>query len=91
MKAITIFFILTISALGFSNPSENITRILNSGDGKSYQTAYEVYNVDEEYQLLEYLKLNPKMQTLILFEGQYYDVLHDGEKAVYFKICVLPK
>ncbi len=90
MTRILIVFMLLIPAFGFSAPSESITRILNSGDGKSYHTAYEVYTVDEEYQFIEYLELNPKMQMLTIINGEYFDVLQVGDSLVWFKLITKP-
>ncbi len=88
MKTFALLIMLAISALVFSNPPESIAQILNSGDGKSCNTAFKVSSIEEEYQVLKYLKLNPRMQMLILFEGQYYDALMVGESVVYFKISI---
>lgn len=70
-------------------PSERMVNILNSGDGKSYKTAYEINSIEEEYQLLEHLKLIPTMQMLSIIEGQYYDILVVGDERIYFKL--IPK
>jgi hypothetical protein len=86
MKTIYLLLMLIISASGFSNPPESIARILKSGDGKSHQTAYEVYTIEEEYQLLAYLKLNPIIQMLCIKEGEYFDILQVEKSLIWFKL-----
>ena len=70
------------------NPENNSVESLQFENAK---TAYEVYSIDEEYQLLEHLKLNPKMQMLSIIDGQYFDILQVGEKQIYFKLISKPK
>tara|TARA_B110000037_G_C16903146_1_gene417036 strand:+ start:469 stop:768 length:300 start_codon:yes stop_codon:yes gene_type:complete len=93
MKTLIISILLCFYAIKSkeSFPTERIEIIQNSGDGKSFKTAYEVYSIDEEYQLLEHLKLNPTMQMLSIIEGEYYDILKIGETKIYFKIILEPK
>jgi len=89
-----IFSILLCFSAAVSNasfPTERIATILNSGDGKSAKTAYEVYSIEEEYKLLEHLKLKPKMQMLSIIDGKYYDILVVSETNIYFKIIPKPK
>jgi hypothetical protein len=88
MKTLILSIILCLSAsiTKASFPPERIVDILDSGDGKTAKTAYQVYNVEEEYQLLEYLKLNPKMQMLSIIDGQYYDIIQVGERQIYFQL-----
>lgn len=81
---ILIFFIST-SIFAF-NPPADITKIMKSGDGQSVKTAYEVNSVDEEYELLDYLKLKPIMQKLIVKDGFFYDAITTNVKVIYFKI-----
>lgn len=93
MKTLFISILLCLSA-SFTNasfPSTRIIDILKTGDGKTAQTAYEVYSINEEYQLLEHLKLNPKMQVLSIIDGQFYDILKVGETNIYFKLISKPK
>jgi hypothetical protein len=52
-----------------------IRSIYNSGDGKSFQTAFVVIAVPEEYTLLEVLGLRSGEQILIEHEGSSYDRL----------------
>jgi len=93
MKTLIIALLLCFSAsvIKASFPYERFVNILNSGDGKSAKTAYHVYTIDEEYQLLEALKLNPQMQTLSIIDGQYYDILKVGDKEIYFKLVTKSK
>ncbi len=88
---ISILFCLSASFTNASFPPTRIVDILHSGDGKTPNTAYEVYSIEEEYQLLEHLKLNPTMQMLSIIDGQYYDILKVGEKNIYFKLIPKPK
>ena len=89
LTALLIFLSLSFSIA--KEPPIRVTEIINSGDGKTAKTAYEVYNIDEEYQLLNHLKLNPKMQMLSIIDGQYFDILQVGEIQVYFKLISKPK
>jgi Domain of unknown function (DUF4919) len=50
-----------------------IDSILQSGDGKSEQTAFVVIEVAEEYSLLRALGLRPSNQALIHAQGHSYD------------------
>lgn len=93
MRTLFISFLFCLSA-SFTNasfPPIRITDILNTGDGKTAKTAYVVYNIEEEYQLLEHLKLNPKMQMLSIIDGEYFDILKVGETNIYFKLIPKPK
>jgi hypothetical protein len=83
---IAIFF-----SQGLANePSIRISEILKSGDGKTPETAYIVYSIDEEYRLLTYLGMKPEMQMLSVFEGQYYDILVVEENHIFFKLVRKP-
>lgn len=89
MKSIITVFLIFFISLSFSKakePPTRITEILNSGDGKSAKTAFVVYSIDEEYQLLEHLKLNPKIQMLAIIDGEYFDIILVGETPIYFKL-----
>ena len=87
MKSIftTVLLCLSLSIAIAKEPPIRVTEIINSGDGKTAKTAYE------EYQLLEHLKLNPKMQMHSIIDGQYFDILQVGEKQIYFKLISKPK
>lgn len=91
MKTIILSFLLSLSACATfaSNPTERILKILNTGDGKTAKTAYKVYSIQEEYDILEYLKLQPQMHILKIIDDQYYDVFIVGYKQVYFQF--IPK
>jgi hypothetical protein len=52
-----------------------IRSILDSGDGKSFKTAFLVIAIPEEYILLEVLGLRSGEQVLIEHEGSSYDRL----------------
>ncbi|MFO7790052.1 MAG: DUF4919 domain-containing protein [Bacteroidales bacterium] len=70
-----------------------IDSILESGDGKSAETAYIVINVTEEYRTLEYLDLEMEKQSLVKENGRHYDVMEvrdtlGNKKSVYFNIDI---
>lgn len=93
MKTLLISTLLVFSAF-FANasfPPTRIIEILNSGDGKTAQTAYEVFSIEEEYQLLDYLKSNPSIQMLSIIEGQTFDVFLVNDTNVFFKLVSKPK
>lgn len=48
--------------------------ILQSGDGRSFETAYQVISIAEEYAILETLNLRPGAQTLCSHGEQHFDV-----------------
>jgi hypothetical protein len=52
-----------------------VASVLQSGDGRSFQTAYQVISVAEEYALLETLNLRPLAQALHSHEGQHFDII----------------
>jgi hypothetical protein len=52
-----------------------VKSILNSGDGKSKDTAYVVVSVHEEYVILRVLKLQMAGQSLVSDKGHSYDVM----------------
>jgi hypothetical protein len=58
-----------------------IKSILNSGDGKSKETAYVVAAVHEEYVVLRILKLQPGLQSLVGDKGHSYDLLEAKDPA----------
>jgi hypothetical protein len=65
--------------------------IFSSGDGKSPETAFHVYFVEEEYDVLKYLRLSSTVQSLSETKGRSYDVLEcrdaEGNKInLYFDI-----
>jgi len=52
-----------------------IKSILNSGDGKSQETAFTVISTEEEYVVLRVYGLVPGSQSLLSAKGHYYDRL----------------
>ncbi len=70
--------------------------ILESGDGRSFETAFQVISVDEEYAVLGIFRLEMENQRLIEHEGHQYDVLEarspksGNTLTIYFNID-LPK
>jgi Domain of unknown function (DUF4919) len=68
-----------------------IHSIVDSGDGKTQQTAYVVISVDEEYSLLRVLGLKPGRQSLIQGDGHNFDQLDatkpDGQtQSLFFNV-----
>jgi hypothetical protein len=65
--------------------------ILASGNGRSFETAFVVISVDEEYAVLKHYRLTPGKQDLVSAGGHHYDVLgaqtdaHE-DATVYFNI-----
>ena len=74
-----------------------IDSILNSGDGKSAATAWQVVEVHEEYVVLRFLGLMPSKQSLSHKDGHSYDVMEtvnpkSNEKVtLYFNIDIEEK
>jgi hypothetical protein len=58
-----------------------IESILATGDGKSFETAFHVLFVDEEYDILKHLQLQFTGQALMGHEGHHYDVLMTEDSA----------
>ena len=71
--------------------------ILNSGDGRGFDTAYKVITIAEEYTTLRLLGLEVVSQSLVGNKGSAFDVMtvkdaKSGEKfAVYFNIDLINK
>ena len=72
---------------------KDIILIMNSGNGRSIETAFEVYTIDEEYKMLRFLKLTPIIQKLDIKDGYFYDAVQTKNNTIYFKIIKrqLPK
>ncbi|KNY30304.1 DUF4919 domain-containing protein [Pseudobacteroides cellulosolvens] len=70
-----------------------VDSILNSGDGKTPETAFIVINTDEEYALLGCLGLRRTTQSLIKHNERSYDLLEAVDKEgnqhkIYFNIDI---
>jgi hypothetical protein len=68
-----------------------LLRSIETGDGKTPETAFTVITVAEEYSLIQLLGLRPHGQTLIANGGHQYDVLdvanREGQsQKLYFQI-----
>jgi hypothetical protein len=50
--------------------------ILASGDGRSPETAFHVFQVKEEYVVLKYFRLNMVQQELLEQGVQHFDLMH---------------
>lgn len=65
--------------------------LFTSGDGRTPQTAFLLFQVKEEYEVLKFLRLQPRKQSLIEDGGKYFDLLtatdEKGNKhEIYFNI-----
>lgn len=71
--------------------------ITHSGDGKSFDTAFHVIEVHEEYVLLQFMGLMPSKQSMSEKNGHSYDVMEamnpkSNEKVtLYFNIDIEEK
>ncbi len=87
MKQIIIAILMLYSLIALSkNPPADINKIMASGNGLTMETAFKVNNVDEEYDLLRYLKLVSINQKLIIIDGYFYDAIQTKSNTIYFKI-----
>ncbi|MBC7772957.1 MAG: DUF4919 domain-containing protein [Pyrinomonadaceae bacterium] len=72
-----------------------IRSILESGDGQSFETAFHVVSVEEEYAIISLFGGEPKEQTLQEHEGHAYDVItiesEDGAETgeIFFNVDLL--
>jgi hypothetical protein len=61
-----------------------------SGDGESPKTAFIVMEISEEYDLLNWLKLKLREQSLILRDGYSFDIMRafneNKETELFFNI-----
>ena len=55
--------------------SGNLDAIWDSGNGKSFESAWVVVSVAEEYTLISIMGYKMQQQRLIEHAGRYYDVL----------------
>jgi len=68
--------------------------LMNSGDGKSPETAFQVISISEEYVILDLLNLMMKEQKLVGRNGHQYDVMTAAHRetketlTVYFNIDI---
>lgn len=69
-----------------------IRSILESGDGQSFETAFHVVSVEEEYAIISLFGGEPKAQSLQQHEGHAYDVItiesEDGSETgeIFFNV-----
>lgn len=85
-KLLILLLSLQALAMPYQDIPKDINRILNSGNGRSIETAFKVNNVDEEYDLLRYFKLVSISQKLIIIDGYFYDAIQTKSNTIYFKI-----
>ncbi|WP_281638111.1 hypothetical protein [Flavobacterium marginilacus] len=87
MKTLLILLVsLKALAIPKQDTPKDIIRIMHSGNGRSIETAFEVYTIDEEYKLLRFLKLTPIIQKLDIKDGVFYDSFKIDSRTVYFKV-----
>ncbi|MFN3516835.1 MAG: DUF4919 domain-containing protein [Novosphingobium sp.] len=72
-------------------PPKSIAKALKSGDGLTEKTAYKVSSVRQEYEILRYLGLEPRMQALVINKKAYdvitaVDPATGKERKVWFNI-----
>ena len=71
-----------------------LSSIMDTGDGKSAETAYIVISVHEEYVVLQVLGLRPSGQSVLRQNGHSYDVLEakkqdsDATVKLYFNVDI---
>lgn len=71
-----------------------IDSIVMNGDGTSFESAFQVISIGEEYAVLGIFDLQPGMQKLVVHKGSEYDVIDvpvDAEgtkKSIYFNIDI---
>lgn len=65
-----------------------VDSIAHTGDGKDYASAWTVFQVEEEYEMLKFARLQPSAQALREHAGRKYDVLEalDPETKKTFQI-----
>lgn len=85
MKKLLLILGIAILQLASTNPSPEIKEILNSGDGTSYETAFVVESIEDEYRLLKYLGKQAISQMLVIENGEFYDILKTKEGFMIFK------
>jgi hypothetical protein len=85
MKNIVLLLLLSHLSIG-SIASEPLKKVLQSGDGKSFQTAFEVQSVDQEFDVLKHLKCSPRLQMLVVKDGNFYDLIQTDSEIINFKI-----
>ncbi len=71
-----------------------LSGICTSGDGKSYETAYTVIAVNDEYTILYDQGKSLEMQSLNYKDGQPFDVMHTidakgEEEDIYFNVTIV--
>lgn len=87
MKIVLILSLLLYSLVVVSQDiPKDINRIMNSGNGRSIETAFLVTSVEEEYKLLRFLKLTPISRKVQMEEGSFYDAIQTKSNIIYFKI-----
>lgn len=71
------------ATLNQDGPKE-IIRLMQSVSGRSIETAFEVYTVEDKYKLLRFLKLTPIIQKLDIKDGIFYDSFKIDSRSIYF-------
>lgn len=74
-----------------------IDSILTTGNGMSFDSAFKVISVDEEYAVFKILDIRPIKQELVKHNGEMYDLIYvknkDGEDeiTIYFNVDIPQK
>lgn len=84
MKTKVVLKIL-IFLLAFASCTTSFGSSYTKNNGLTAKTAYEVYSIAHEYEILSLLNLKPTKQTLMLIDNEYYDLFEIKGKKIYFK------
>ncbi len=74
-----------------------IDSILTTGNGISFDSAFKVISVDEEYAVFRILDIRPVKQELVKHNGEMYDLIYvknkdgEGETTIYFNVDIPQK
>lgn len=83
--------LLEIARLKREKAEAILSGILASGDGKTPETAYQVINIKEEYEVLQARKLTREEQSVVKIAGKPFDLLlsrdaNGKQHKIYFDI-----
>lgn len=70
---------------------KRIQKIIAKADGMTAETAFKVASIDEEYRVLQALRLQPRSQALVVHRKKPYDVMTvtdetGAERQIWFDI-----
>lgn len=87
MKKNIAFILISFFLVSFKSYSTRVEKNISFyGDGKSPKTAYKVYSIADEYEILALLNKKPTKQTLSLIDGCFYDIFEVDGKNIYFML-----